>query len=375
MKEKIAIALSGGIDSLVAAFLLKEQGHEVFGIHFVTGFETFAHPVKNTETVFPPSIDPGLSDNIPAPAIVSQLSKQLDIPVEIVDIRKEFRAVVVDYFIRTYQDGKTPNPCLVCNPNVKFGIVYDFAEKWGARRLATGHYAKISQDASGRYHLYRGVDPKKEQSYFLAFMTPQHLSKACFPLEKMTKRDIVGMAKDKGLTPVLSEESQDVCFIKNRTYGEFLTDQTGFVSEPGKIEDTEGKIIGEHKGLHLFTIGQRRGINCPAAEPYYVVNIDRKRNVLVAGLKSELLSSECGVVDINWIGETPTDPIRVHTRVRYRHGAAASTVFPMGNIAKIKFDAPQEAVTPGQGAVFYREDEVLGGGWIAGIEELGNLGI
>jgi tRNA-uridine 2-sulfurtransferase len=365
MKEKIAIALSGGIDSLIAAFLLKEQGHEVFGIHFITGFEAFSRPGKNTETVLPSSIDRRSSDGIPAPALVSQLSKQLDIPVEIVDIREEFRAVVVDYFVRTYQDGKTPNPCLVCNPNVKFGIVFDFAEKWGARRLATGHYAKISRDSAGRYHLYRGVDPQKEQSYFLAFMTSRHLSKACFPLEKMTKPDVVGMARDKGLTPVLSEESQDVCFIKNMTYGEFLADQTGFVSEPGAIENTEGRIIGEHKGLHLFTIGQRRGINCPAAEPYYVIHIDRERNVLVAGFKSELFSSECGVVDINWIDETPTDPIRVHTRVRYRHGAAPSTLFPMGkNAAKIKFDVPQEAVTPGQGAVFYREDEVLGGGWI-----------
>lgn len=365
MKEKIAIALSGGIDSLVAAHMLKEQGFDVFGIHFITGFEASDHSGKNKEDATPSPPDPDLCNRMPAGQIAAQLSKQLGIRVEIVDVRKAFHTRVVDYFVRTYQDGKTPNPCLVCNPAIKFGTVFAVAKKHGAARLATGHYARIQRDAAGRDHLFRGADHKKDQSYFLAFMTRQHLARACFPLGEMTKQAVIAQAAEKGIRAVISAESQDVCFIKSGTYGEFLASQEGFVSMPGAIENTSGQVIGTHEGLHLFTIGQRRGINCPATEPYYVIDIDRNRNVLVVGFKSELLSSQCRVVNINWIHSAPAEPICVDTRVRYRHKAAPSTLFPSGqNTAMIKFDGPQEAVTPGQGAVFYQGDGVLGGGWI-----------
>jgi tRNA-specific 2-thiouridylase len=207
---------------------------------------------------------------------------------------------------------------------------------------------------------------KKDQSYFLAFMTQQHLSSACFPLKSMTKSEVIKLANKKGLDPFIKRESNDVCFIKNKTYGKFLALQEGFEPKPGLIEDVNGNVLGEHNGLHLFTIGQRRGINCPASEPYYVVSMDTEQNRLKVGLKKDLLSSECRIININWINQKPNSPINVHTRVRYRHKAAASNLFPAnGETAIVRFEKPQSAITPGQCAVFYRDDEVLGGGWIS----------
>jgi len=180
----------------------------------------------------------------------------------------------------------------------------------------------------------------------------------------MTKSDVKRLAEEKGLHPVVKKESQDICFIRETTYGEFLK-QHGVTSEPGVIEDVNGKIIGEHKGLHLFTIGQRRGINYPASEPYYVVKMDMKQNRLIVGFKKDLSASECRVEKINWICHVPTDPIFLHTRVRYRHKAVPSTLFPVDkDTSIIRFESPESAVTPGQGAVFYHDDEVIGGGLI-----------
>ncbi|QTA93102.1 tRNA-specific 2-thiouridylase [Desulfonema magnum] len=325
----------------MSAYLLKERGYEVIGIHFVTGYE---------------------SDDSRQ---IQSVADQIGIPLKIADCSTEFQIKVVDYFTQSYQSGKTPNPCLVCNPSIKFGTILDFARKLGVSCLATGHYARIIKHDSGRFHLYRGTDPVKEQSYFLAFLSQEQLASACFPLGNMTKSEVIKLAEKKGLHPVVKEESQDVCFIKGRTYGDFLVRTQGFEPEPGLIQDINGNIIGEHKGLHLFTIGQRRGINCPASEPYYVVRLDMAQNRLVVGLKKDLFSGECRVAGINWISRKPTDPIKVHTRVRYRHKAARSVLFPVDtHTAVIRFDEPQSAITPGQGAVFYKGDEVLGGGWI-----------
>jgi tRNA-specific 2-thiouridylase len=252
-----------------------------------------------------------------------------------------------------------------CNPTIKFGTIFAHAQKMGAQKLATGHYARVQRDPNGHYHLLKGLDPKKDQSYFLARLTRQQLANACFPLGEMKKSDIKQMAAQKGLYPVTRAESQDVCFIKDEAYAEFLAKQTGFDPQPGLIENVNGQVIGEHRGLHLFTIGQRRGINCPAAEPYYVVRLDAAGNRLIVGSKNDLLSTECRVTDINWIGEEPIVPMEIHTRVRYRTQEVASTVIPQDNhTAIVKFKIPQPAVSPGQGAVFYRGDEVLGAGWI-----------
>jgi tRNA-specific 2-thiouridylase len=353
MKPTTAIAVSGGIDSLMTAYLLKEQGHHVIGIHFITGYEDTAP-------------DKSANDHLLRSHKIFSIADQLKIDIEIIDCRIEFKNHVVDYFVETYQAGLTPNPCMVCNPFIKFGTVLNYARKLGASILATGHYAGLTEDRHGRFHLYKGIDPKKDQSYFLARLTQKQLAVARFPLGSMKKKDVIHLAGQKGFKPVKRRESQDVCFIKGKNYGDFLARHRGFQPKPGLIRDVRGKILGEHKGLHLFTVGQRRGINCPASEPYYVVRMDTRQNVLKVGFKKDLFTSQCKVVDINWIQEAPSQEVAIHTRVRYRHTAAASVLTPVeGKTAMVRFEKPQEAVTPGQCAVFYKGDEVMGGGWIA----------
>lgn len=354
MKPITAIALSGGVDSLVAARLLKDQGHEVIGVHFFTGYETGAA--------------------LPAPAaaresaetLAADLAAQLALPVEVVDCTREFKRRVVDYFTRSYAAGQTPNPCLTCNPTIKFGVLLQYARERGASHLATGHYARVLADGGGGFKLLKGLDPLKEQSYFLARLTSEQLAQACFPLGAMTKTDVLRLARVNGLVPIRGGESQDVCFIREGSYAGFLAAQRGFSSRPGDIVDTHGKVLGTHRGLHRFTLGQRRGINCPAPEPFYVVRIERRQNRLVVGTKSDLLTGNCRVEAINWIAPPPLASLRAHTRVRYRHrGAAATLTLLDAGTAAVAFDTPQSAVTPGQGAVFYADEEVLGGGWIA----------
>jgi len=353
MKPLTAIAVSGGIDSLMAAHLLKENGHPVVGVHFITGYEA-------------PLSDNGQDLHLSKSHKIFSIGEQLGIDIELFDCRTEFKNTVVDYFVRTYQAGQTPNPCMVCNPSIKFKAVFDFARTLGASTLATGHYAVFKKDTQNNCHLHSGIDSKKDQSYFLARLTQQQLAGACFPLGHLKKSEVIRLARQKGFTPVKKTESQDVCFIKGKNYGDFLARQPGFEPEPGLIKDLGGNTLGDHKGLHLFTIGQRRGINCPAAEPYYVIRMDTRRNVLTVGFKKDLFASRCRVKNINWIQAPPSRPVAVHTRVRYRHAAAASMLTPVDEkTAEVRFEKPQEAVTPGQCAVFYKGDEVLGGGWIS----------
>jgi tRNA-uridine 2-sulfurtransferase len=361
MQQRVAIAISGGIDSLVAAALLKEQGHRVIGLHFITGYESgFHRPPDHSDT----NRDPAGIESRTRRLLVPMLAP-LDIPIHIIDLRREFQSRVVDYFVATYRRGRTPNPCLVCNPSIKFDLLYRRARALGAERIATGHYARLERDRSDRMHLLRGVDPLKEQSYFLARLSQEQLRQAVLPLGGFTKEQTRMMARQKDLHPVAVQESQDICFIKNGSYGDFLQCQPGFAAVPGAIENLDGRPIGRHNGLHRFTVGQRRGINCPAAEPYYVVALDTTRNVLVVGGKGDLLTRTCRVDQISWINGPPAASTEVQVRVRYRHSAVPGILVPENaSRARITFQEPQSAVTPGQGAVFYQADEVLGGGWI-----------
>ena len=346
MNRSIAVAVSGGVDSMVAAHLLKQETPEVFAIHFRTGFET----------------EP--SDRILRR--IQSIGEQLGIPVHLIDLSADFKRQVVDYFATTYLSGETPNPCVVCNPLIKFGALLRFSAGLGADVLATGHYARVRMDSSGRYRLFKGVDARKDQSYFLARLTQTQLAKACFPLGALTKTTVKEIALREGLNPVNADESQDVCFIKAGSYRQLVASLTGRTPIPGLIETTAGKVVGRHPGLHAFTIGQRRGINCPAAEPYYVVRLDSERNRLVVGHRSDLLAAEFRVVRINWIAPAPAAAMQVRTRVRYRTPETSGTLTPMDDeTAWVRFAAPQAAVTPGQAAVFYDDDEVLGGGFIS----------
>lgn len=342
MKRVIAIALSGGIDSLVAAHLLKENGDQVLGIHFLTGFEDDACSRRK----------------------VRCLSNQLHIPITVLDLRQQFSDIVVDYFTQEYKDGRTPNPCMICNPHIKFGIVLDYALKLGASALATGHYARTEISSDKTVRLLKGADRKKEQSYFLAFLSQTQLSKVEFPLGNLEKSTVKKLADQYGLEPFTAGESQDICFIKG-SYADFLSHRAGVESKPGIIEDVHGTILGRHRGLHHYTVGQRRGINCPAKEPYYVIRLDSSQNKLIVGFKSEGYATECRVTSVHWIDSPPRETIRVFVRIRYRHKAVASDLIPSHNHeVLIRFMSPQAAVTPGQGAVFYRGEDVIGAGII-----------
>ena len=339
---------------MVAAHLLLKEGHSVIGIHFI-------HNSK-----FGKQADPTAVKNPENPDTISARVSKLGIPLEIYDLSALFQQKVINYFTATYEQGLTPNPCMICNPLIKFGALFDFARKLGAEYLATGHYVRIQANSSERIRLLRGADRDKDQSYFLALVKSEQLARAVFPLGNLTKATVKRMAKEQGFTSNPTRESQDICFIKGMPYSEFISRQPGFTPQPGLIEDVNGKVIGKHNGLHLFTIGQRRGINCPASEPYYVVHIDKSRNRLVVGFKKELDASRCFVTDVNWISGIPRSPFKVKTQIRYRHQAVPSTLTLLDEeTVMVDFDQPENALTPGQAAVFYQGDEVLGGGWIS----------
>jgi tRNA-specific 2-thiouridylase len=339
----VSVLLSGGIDSLVAAYLLKQSYPRVSGIYLRTGYND-------------------LSDRD-----VRAVSDRVDIPVEVIDCRREFKAGVVDYFTRSYLAGETPNPCLRCNPHIKFRIGLAHALNRGADFVASGHYCRTDASSPGG-QLLKGVDPAKDQSYFLAFLSPEQLARIRFPVGHMTKKAVIALAGELGLAPVRSGESQDVCFIRpQESYGDFIARQIDPPPGPGIIEDLDGNVIGRHDGVHLFTVGQRRGINCPAAAPYYVAAIDVEQNRIRVGFRADLLTAHCRLREVNRISPLPADDFSCAVKVRYQHHAipARVTLLP-DDRAGITFDRPQFGVAPGQGAVFYQGDTVLGGGIICG---------
>ena len=341
----MAVAVSGGVDSLVSAYLLKQQGLDIIGVHFLTGFESPTEPTWE---------------------VGRQLFIKMEIPVSVIDLQIPFAEKVVDYFTAAYGNGKTPNPCLVCNSQIKFDLLMKEAARLGASRLATGHYARVVEESDCRWSLRKGLDLNKDQSYFLSRLTQDQLAHACFPLGRWTKKEVKALAAERGLEPIVKKESQDVCFIKDTDYADFLVKTHAIKPKPGDIVNTAGDRIGTHNGLYRYTVGQRRGINCPAGEAYYVVRLEVQTNRLVVGFKPDIYTTHCRVTDVNWIVDIPVGPIHIETRIRYRHRAVSTMVTPIGKVeAEVRFDEPQMAVTPGQGAVFYQGDKVLGGGWIA----------
>jgi len=360
---KTAVLLSGGVDSLVTAGILKNQGMPLVGIHFYTGYE---RAQANCSDYGQRPDAQGYTARDTALQKAGLLQQQLNIPIEILDVSQAFQSRVIDYFIQSYQAGQTPNPCMICNPLIKFGVCLSLARKMGAFHLATGHYAQIRQDHQSRYHLFRGKDENKDQSYFLARMNQYMLKRVLFPLGSYAKSETLSLARQLGLTPITPLESQDVCFIPDSSYSEFLEKQPGFKPAEGPIETVDGDVIGRHQGLHRYNIGQRRGIHIPAAQPNYALRMNAAHNRLVVGPKQTVLKDTCIVLDIQWINDPPPQNTHVDTRIRYRHRAATSQLTLLNeDQAQVHFETPQSAVTPGQAAVFYHKDEVLGGGWIA----------
>lgn len=339
---KVTIALSGGLDSAVAAYLLKRQGLPVRGVHLRLG------------------------NGCPVPPDLPALAAVLGLPLDILDLRSEFAHLVVDYFVEQYELGYTPNPCVRCNAVIKFGVLWDRVRAEGATHLATGHYVRLQPGPDGRLRLFRGVDAAKDQSYFLCRLPRQVLPHLLFPLGELTKQEVRDLAAKLGLTPwATCHESQDVCFIPQGGYQEFLWSRRGRQSSPGDLVDRRGRVLGKHRGVENFTIGQRRGLRTPAQEPLYVIQIQPECQRVVIGPKRELFAPGLRAKEMNWLLDPPAKELRVAAVIRYRHPGVSATVRILNrDRLEVVFDSPQAAVTPGQAVALYDGDCLLGGAWI-----------
>jgi tRNA-specific 2-thiouridylase len=336
--------MSGGVDSSVAAARLLAEGDDVFGL------------TMETSGSGGPTAD------------AAAAAQHLGLPHHVVDLSREFRARIVLAFADEYRRGRTPNPCVRCNALIKFGLLREKAVELGAEFLATGHHARVAFDPSrGRYVLARGLDPDKDQSYFLYRLRQEALARVLFPIGGLLKSEVREEARRLGLSAAERPESQEICFVPGGDYPRFLRDVVPEAFRPGPIIDAAGRLRGEHQGIAFYTVGQRRGLGIAAPRPLYVVEIRPEENTVVVGEDADLFRTRLLADDLNWVsGEKPGSALAVRARVRYRQVAVPATVEPEEvGTAIVTFERPQRAVAPGQSVVFYSGDEVLGGGLIA----------
>ena len=342
----IAVAMSGGVDSSTVAALLKEQGEEIVGLSMQLWK------------------DNGRCCSLDDLWDARRVAIQLGIPYYVLNLEKDFENTVVRPFVDTYLRGETPSPCILCNNYVKFHHLVEKAAGIGADRVATGHYARVKfDDGRRRWLLLRGRDRAKDQSYFLFGMTQQQLSKTLFPLGELTKPEVREIARRAGLATSEKAESQEICFVEGRSYADFVEEYAGIqANKAGEIVTEHGEVVGTHAGIHKYTVGQRKGL-IAAGRPQYVVRIERDLNRIVIGEDPQ--RKRFTVRDYNWIAiETLTEPIRCEVQIRNRFEPKPATVWVEDGEVTVEFDSPQRAITPGQGAVFYWDDVVVGGGWI-----------
>lgn len=350
---KVVVAMSGGVDSSVAAALLKQQGYDVIGMML----RLWSEPGKedSNRCCTPDSM-----------AQARRVAAKLDIPFYVVDAKNVFRETVVQYFLDGYARGETPNPCLLCNRQIRWTFLLDRALALGADCMATGHYARTVKEENGTIKLLRAVDENKDQSYVLHVLTQEQLQRALFPVGEYPKSEIRRIAETFGLPTASRADSQDLCFLAGDDYRNFLARHAPHLNQPGEIVTTDGKVLGQHKGLANYTIGQRKGLGVAYPVPLYVVAKYASRNLLVVGTQEQLGFTELIAREVNWLsGEAPSAPFRADVKIRYTARAVPANVIPLdGGRAKVQFEAPARDVTAGQAAVFYVGEEVLGGGII-----------
>lgn len=346
--KRVVVALSGGVDSGVAAARLVDQGYHTSAVMLRLWAQS--------------------DEQHPTPQAVNRaraLADRLETPFRLLDARQLFRKEVVEYFISEYGAARTPNPCIPCNRDIRFGFLLRWARRQGADFLATGHYARVRRQ-DDRYQLLRAMDRAKDQSYVLHTLTQEQLAHVLFPLGELTKQDVRAIARERGLGVAGQPESQDVCFLAGEDYRPFLAQRAPEAVRPGPIFDTSGRVLGRHTGLVNYTIGQRKGIGVPAPHPLYVLALDRERNALIVGPAEALGRRECSVAQMHYIsGEVPREPFSASAKIRYRHRAATITATPLPERRlRVSFAQPQRDITPGQYLVLYQGEVVLGGGVI-----------
>jgi tRNA-specific 2-thiouridylase len=346
------MAMSGGVDSSVGAYLLKEAGYEVVGI------------TMRLWTVERPEMPPHHRRCCSVEDVedARRVCQVIGVPHYVFNLEREFKARVVDYFCQEYRRGRTPHPCIACNDKIKFDALMRRAQALDAEYVATGHYARISNE-DGYYNLHKALDPAKDQSYVLYNLNQEQLGHILFPVGALPKPEVRRMAELLSLPVADKPDSQEICFIPQGDYREFLAKR--ITSTPGDIVDTNGRVLGRHSGIEFFTVGQRHGLGIPGPDRYYVKAIDPERNRVIAGAGEELFDDCLLASGVNYIsGRPPDGVVPVAAKIRYKAREAESILYPRGQEAELRFKEPQRAITPGQAVVFYQGDEVLGGGVI-----------